>query len=119
MPKILKHTIKTFDRKPSLRIFKKDHSKNYYCSFYVGTAHYKSGNKEQSLRTPNVKDASKEAQELFNNVMRTLPTDKIKIEYFDVKRNNNVVIIFILLSLFLFNFTIISNSIYFIIKSLE
>jgi len=81
MPKILKHTIKTFERKPSLRIFKKDHSKNYYCSFYVGTAHYKSGNKEQSLRTANVKDASKEAQELFNTVMRKLPTDKIKIDF--------------------------------------
>jgi len=76
MTKILKDTIKRIERKPSLKIFKKDTSKNYYCSFYVGRDHYKSGNKEQSLRTANVKDALKIAQQVYDKTMRTLPEVK-------------------------------------------
>ena len=73
MTKVLKDTIKKIERKPSLRIFKKDTSKNYYCSFYVGRDHMKSGTKELSLRTANVKDALKIAQETYDKTMRTLP----------------------------------------------
>ena len=73
MTKILKETIKKIERKPSLRIFKKDTSKNYYCSFYVGRDHMKSGNKELSLRTANVKDALKKAQDTYDKTMRSLP----------------------------------------------
>ena len=81
MPKILKDTIKKIERKPSLRIFKKDKSKYYYCSFYVGFAHFKSGNKEQSLKTSNVNDALKKAQQVYDQTMRTLPTDPIIFDF--------------------------------------
>ena len=81
MPKILKDTIKKIERKPSLRIFKKDKSKYYYCSFYVGFAHFKSGNKEQSLKTSNVNDALKKAQQVYDQTMRLLPTDPIIFDF--------------------------------------
>jgi len=77
MPKIIKDTIKKIERKPSLKIFKKDHSKYYYCSFYVGFDHMKSGNKELSLRTANVKEALKIAQETYDKTMRALPEVKV------------------------------------------
>jgi hypothetical protein len=81
MPKILKETIKKIERKPSLRIFKKDVSKNYYCSFYVGFNYYKSGNKERSLKTANVKEALKKAQQVYDETMRTIPTQKKVIDF--------------------------------------
>jgi len=81
MPKILKETIKRIERKPSLKIFKKDKSKNYYCSFYVGFSKYKSGNKEQSLKTGNVNDALKKAQQVYDETMRLLPTDTIILDF--------------------------------------
>ena len=81
MPKILKETIKKIERKPSLRIFKKDVSKNYYCSFYVGFNYYKSGNKEHSLKTANVKEALKKAQQVYDETMRTIPTQKKVIDF--------------------------------------
>ena len=81
MPKILKETVKKIERKPSLKVYKKDHSKNYYCSFYVGFAQYKSGNKEQSLKTGNVNDALKKAQQVYDETMRLLPTDTIILDF--------------------------------------
>ena len=54
MPKIKKDTIKKFPQTASLKIFKFENSKNYYCSFYVGTHNKKSGNVEKSLKTQNV-----------------------------------------------------------------
>ena len=81
MPKILKDTIKKIERKPSLKIFKKDKSKNYYCSFYVGFSKYKSGNKEQSLKTGNVNDALKKAQQVYDETMKMLPTDRIILDF--------------------------------------
>ena len=81
MPKILKDTIKKIERKPSLKIFKKDKSKNYYCSFYVGFSKYKSGNKELSLKTGNVNDALKKAQQVYDETMRMLPTDRIILDF--------------------------------------
>ena len=81
MPKILKDTVKKLERKPTLKIYKKDHSKNYYCSFYVGFAHFKSGNKEQSLKTANVNDALKKAQQVYDQTMRLLPTDPIIFDF--------------------------------------
>ena len=48
-----------------LKIFKFENSKNYYCSFYVGTHNKKSGNVEKSLKTQNVNEATKLAKEEF------------------------------------------------------
>ena len=59
MPKILKKTVKLIPSKPTLKIFKKDNSPYYYCSFYVGTQFFKSGNKEQSLQNSNVNESLK------------------------------------------------------------
>ena len=55
MPKIDKNTIKLLPKNRSLKIYKKENLPNYYCSFYVGSNIMKSGNKEMSLRTSNVK----------------------------------------------------------------
>ncbi len=65
MPKIDKNTIKNFPKTSSLKIFKFKNSKNYYCSFYVGTHRTKSGNYEKSLKTANVNEASKLAKGEF------------------------------------------------------
>ena len=65
MPKIDKNTIKKFPKTSSLKIFKFENSKNYYCSFYVGTHNTPSGNYEKSLRTSNINDASKKAKGEF------------------------------------------------------
>ena len=65
MPKIKKDTIKKFPKTSSLKIFKFENSKNYYCSFYVGTHQKNSGNFEKSLRTQNVNEASKLAKQEF------------------------------------------------------
>ena len=51
MPKIKKDTIKTIPKIHSLKIYKKENRKSYYCSFYVGTSLMKSGNKELTLKT--------------------------------------------------------------------
>jgi hypothetical protein len=65
MPKIDKKTIKKFPKTSSLKIFKFENSKNYYCSFYVGTHNATSGNYEKSLKTSNVNDATKLAKQEF------------------------------------------------------
>jgi hypothetical protein len=65
MPKIVKNSIKFFERSPTLKIFKYDNSKKFYCSFYVGKQHTRNGNKEQSLKTENRQNAEKLAKEVF------------------------------------------------------
>lgn len=82
MPKIIKKTQQKFKNCDTLKIFKYENSKNYYCSFYVGRGYSKSGNKEQSLKTQNVKDATAKAKELW----RTF--DKSKYEAVDIKEYN-------------------------------
>ena len=67
MPKIDKKTIKLLPKIRSLKIYKKENLPNYYCSFYVGSNIMKSGNKEISLKTSNVKDALKKAPITYNN----------------------------------------------------
>ena len=67
MAKIVKQSVKKFPHSSSLKIFKFETSKYYYYSFYVGTHITKSGNKEGSLRTSNVKIAMKKAKEIFND----------------------------------------------------
>ncbi|MDB2441989.1 hypothetical protein N9W20_01550 [Candidatus Pelagibacter bacterium] len=81
MPKILKETIKLIPSRPTLKIFKKTRSQNYYCSFYVGTTHFKSGNKEQSLQTPNVKVALKEAIRIYNIVNQNLEDRSVQYDF--------------------------------------
>lgn len=65
MPKIKKETIKLIPKIHSLKIYKKEDRNNYYCSFYVGTNIMKSGNKEISLYTENVKEALKKARNVY------------------------------------------------------
>ena len=65
--KIIKNTIKKIPKLHSLKIYKKENRNNYFCSFYVGTNVMKSGNKELSLKTENVKEALKKAKQTFYN----------------------------------------------------
>ena len=81
MPKIIKETIKKIPSKKSLRIYKKNNSKNYYCSFYVGYSTMKSGKKEQSLKTPNVKVALKEAIRIYELVIANQDHQKLQIDF--------------------------------------
>ena len=67
MPKIDKNTIKLLPKNRSLKIYKKENLPNYYCSFYVGSNIMKSGNKEMSLKTSNVKEALKKAPTIFKD----------------------------------------------------
>ena len=81
MPRILKETIKSIPSKKSLKIYKKSNSQNYYCSFYVGRLNSKSGNKEQSLKTPNVKVALKDAIRTYDLVMSNQQHQQLKIDF--------------------------------------
>ena len=67
MPKIKKDTIKKLPQTHSLKIFKYEGSENYYCSFYVGQVYTRNGNKEQSLKVKNRKEAEKKAKEIYKN----------------------------------------------------
>ena len=69
MPKIDKNTIKLLPKNRSLKIYKKENLPNYYCSFYVGSNIMKSGNKEMSLKTSNVKEALKKAPTIFKDFL--------------------------------------------------
>ena len=65
MPKIKQETLKHLPQTPTLKIFKYVGSDNYYCSFYVGQSFTKNGNKEQSLKTKNRKEAEQKAKEIY------------------------------------------------------
>ena len=67
MPKIKKDTIKKLPQTHSLKIFKYEGSENYYCSFYVGQVYTRNGNKEQSLKVKNRKEAEKKAKDIYKN----------------------------------------------------
>ena len=84
MPKIIKDTIKLIPKIHTLKIYKKENRKDYYCSFYVGTALMKSGNKELTLKTENVKDALKKARETYSNWFNQ---NKDKIARGDIKKD--------------------------------
>ena len=84
MPKIIKDTIKLIPKIHTLKIYKKVNRKDYYCSFYVGTALMKSGNKELTLKTENVKDALKKARETYSNWFNQ---NKDKIARGDTKKD--------------------------------
>ena len=84
MPKIIKDTIKLIPKIHTLKIYKKENRKDYYCSFYVGTALMKSGNKELTLKTENVKDALKKARETYSNWFNQ---NKDKIARGDTKKD--------------------------------
>ena len=73
MAKIVKQSVKKFPHSSSLKIFKFETSKYYYYSFYVGTHITKSGNKEGSLRTSNVKVAMKKAKEILTESLDEEP----------------------------------------------
>ena len=87
MAKIVKQSVKKFPHSSSLKIFKFETSKYYYYSFYVGTHITKSGNKEGSLRTANVKIAMKKAKEIFNDwfINHQTETKRDKFETFTSK----------------------------------
>ena len=97
MPRIIKETIKLIPSKKSLKIYKKSNSQNYYCSFYIGRLNSKSGNKEQSLKTPNVKVALKEAIKTYDLVIANQQHQQLKIDFdkdiampFFKHRNKNI-----------------------------
>jgi ribosomal protein S18 len=81
MPKILKNTIKKIPSKQSLRIYKKSNSQNYYCSFYVGYSTMKSGKKEKTLRTKNVKEALKKAIETYKLIISKQDETKLVVNF--------------------------------------
>ena len=81
MPKILKDTIKKIPSKQSLRIYKKSNSPNYYCSFYVGYSTMKSGKKEKTLRTKNVKEALKKAIETYKLIISQQDETKLEVNF--------------------------------------
>ena len=77
MPKIVKSTIRTFPRIPSLKIYQFANGTNYFCCFYVGTKILKSGNKELSLKTKNVNEAKVKAKQVYYDFFNS-PDSKIQ-----------------------------------------
>ena len=66
MPKINKNTLKVLPRN-NIRIYKFENKQTYFCSFYVGTIHFKSGKFERSTKTKNINQAISKANELYRN----------------------------------------------------
>jgi len=65
--KIIKKSIVYLTSVKTLRIYKFNKSKNYYCSFYVGYNFSKSGNIERTLKTSNIHKARENAFILYRN----------------------------------------------------
>ena len=84
MPKIVKSTIRTFPRIPSLKIYQFANGTNYFCCFYVGTKILKSGNKELSLKTKNVNEAKIKAKKFFYNFFNSPESKKQNDISFDL-----------------------------------
>ena len=66
MPKIKENTTKYIPSCNSLKIFKYEKSKKYYCCFYVGLKSSTSGNKIISLKTENINNALKTAKQKYH-----------------------------------------------------
>ena len=64
MPKIDKTTLKKIPRL-KISIYKYENKNTYFCRFYVGKIHYKSGYKEIGLRTKNINEAISKANTEF------------------------------------------------------
>ena len=64
MPKIDKTTLKKIPRL-KISIYKYENKNTYFCRFYVGKIHYKSGYKEIRLRTKNINEAISKANTEF------------------------------------------------------
>ena len=84
MPKIVKSTIRTFPRIPSLKIYQFANGTNYFCSFYVGRKILKSGNKELSLKTKNVNEAIQKAKKVYYDFFNSPESKKENDISFDV-----------------------------------
>jgi len=63
MPKIDKKT-KVVLKNTNVSIYKFENKNTYFCKFYVGKIHYKSGYKEVALETKNIKEAISKAKEI-------------------------------------------------------
>ena len=88
MPKIVKSTIRTFPRIPSLKIYQFANGTNYFCCFYVGTKILKSGNKELSLKTKNVNEAIQKAKEVYYDFFNSTDSKIQNDINFDLEGNN-------------------------------
>jgi len=64
MPKIDKTTLKKIPRL-KISIYKYESKNTYFCRFYVGKIHYKSGYKEIRLKTKNINEAISKANKEF------------------------------------------------------
>ena len=64
MPKIDKTTLKKIPRL-KISIYKYENKNTYFCRFYVGKIHYKSGYKEIGLKTKNINEAISKANKEF------------------------------------------------------
>ena len=64
MPKIDKTTLKKIPRL-KISIYKYENKNTYFCKFYVGKIHYKSGYKEIGLKTKNINEAISKANKEF------------------------------------------------------
>ena len=64
MPKIDKTTLKKIPRL-KISIYKYESKNTYFCRFYVGKIHYKSGYKEIGLKTKNINEAISKANKEF------------------------------------------------------
>lgn len=66
MPKIDKKTFKVLPR-TNIQIYKFENKQTYFCRFYIGRIHNKSGRFEKSLKTKNINEAITKATELHRN----------------------------------------------------
>ena len=67
MPKILKNSITLIPSCKTLKVFKYVNSNKYYSCFYVGLHSSLNGNKIESLKTENIKEALKKAKNIYHS----------------------------------------------------
>ena len=80
MPKINKESTINLNKFPTLKLFKYENTKNYYCVFYVGTNLKKSGNVEISLKTGNIKEAEKKAKDFYKAFWKNINNKPLEKE---------------------------------------
>ena len=66
MPKINKDTLKILPRS-NVWVYKFENKNTYFCRFYIGKIHSKSGRFEKSLKTKNINEAITKANEFYRN----------------------------------------------------
>ena len=83
MPKIDKQTLKVLPR-TNIQIYKFKNKNTYFCRFYIGRIHNKSGRFEKSTKTKNINEAIKIANNYYREWFTTNHSSVVRHRNFEI-----------------------------------